>query len=424
MSVLSAAETAPRSPDAAVPDRGLREIRIGLLGLGTIGQAVARAAATAPLAHHGVALSVECALVRDTSRARRSPRVARLTTNAEAFLRGRYDVVIDALPGRDAASAIVARVLGKGIPVVSANKALVAADGPRLRRIAARAGTTLRVEASVIAGVPFLGAFERRPLAGRATRITGVLNGTSHFIATRVAAGAAFDEAVDEARRLGYAEPDPSADLEGRDAREKLIVLADLLLGAALDPRLIPLGGIEAITPTDFEAAERLGGAIKPVARAARVADGIAAFVAPAWLPSTHPLATLAGRDNGVLIEGRHVDRQFFAGAGAGPDVTAATLLDDAVEAVRDRGRPVHERPASVGTAVAVPETGWFVRVEHGNAARPAAFEGARARAIGSADGRTTWFLLDAAPGDGIAAACDRLRALGAPARAWRAIHD
>lgn len=399
-------------------------IRVGLLGLGTVGEAVARGAAAAPLAAHGVAVTLECALVRDPARPRRSSRVARVTTNVEAFLRGRYDVVIDALPGRDAAADVVARVLGRGVPVVSANKALIAAEGPRLRRIAARAGTTLRVEAAVIAGVPFLGTLERRPLAGSAARITAVLNATSHFIVTRVAAGERFDDALDEARQRGYAEPDPSADLQSRDARDKLVVLADLLLEAALEPGAIPIDGITDLTPGDFLAAARLGGALKPVARAERVRAGVAAFAGPAWLPARHPLAATSGRENGILIEGRHIDRLYFAGAGAGPDVTAATLLDDAVEAVRDQGRPLHERPASAATTVAIAETGWFIRVSAGQTRAREAFDACGLQAASHEDGGSTWLLLAAVCETRVDAACERLRAAGAAVRKWRAIHD
>ena len=399
-------------------------IRVGLLGLGTVGEAVARGAAAAPLAAHGAVLSLECALVRDPARPRRASRVARVTTNVEAFLRGRYDVVIDALPGRDAAADVVARVLGRGVPVVSANKALIAAEGPRLRRIAARAGTTLRVEAAVVAGVPFLGTLERRPLAGSATRITGVLNATSHFILTRVAAGERIEDALDEARQRGYAEPDPSADLQSRDARDKLIVLADLLLEAALEPGAIPIDSITDITPGDFRAAACLGGVLKPLARAERVRAGVAAFAGPAWIPASHPLAATSGRENGVLIEGRHIDRLYFAGAGAGPDVTAATLLDDAVEAVRQQGRPLHDRPVSVASAVAAAESGWFVRVRAAAARARAAFDACDARAAAYEDDGTTWLLLRAVAETRVDAACDRLRDDGAAVRKWRAIHD
>ena len=321
---------------APLPARGLRVIRIGLLGAGTVGQAVARAAAAAAprLREHGLAVSIECALVRDVAKPRRAPKIGRVTSNAEAFLRGRYDVVIDVLPGREPAATIVGRVLGKGTPVVSANKTMLAAEGRRLRRIAARSGTTLRIEASAIAGVPFIGALERRPFAADTSSFTAIVNGTSNFILTRVAEGLSFDAALAEAQSLGYAEPDPSADVSGGDALHKLIILGDVLLGASIRPEWVSVEGIQSLTPRDLEEAAKQGGAIKPIVFAERQGAHVTAFVGPRLLPASHPLAAINGRDNGILIESRNSGRLFFAGPGAGPDVTAATLLDDAIEAV------------------------------------------------------------------------------------------
>lgn len=317
--------------------RGLRVIRVGLLGFGNVGQAVARAAsAAAPrLRGQGLAMSIECAFVRDVAKPRRAPKPARLTSNAEAFLRGRYDVVIDVLPSREPAATLVGRILGKGTPVVSANKVVVAAEGRRLRRIAARAGTTLRVEAAVIAGVPFIGAFERRPFARDVTSFTGIVNGTSHFILTRLSEGATFDAAVRDAQERGYAEPDPAADISGRDALEKLIIICETLFGEAPRRFAIPVAGIEALTPQDLSAARASGGAIKPLVHAERAGSRISAYVRPEFVEAAHPLASISGRDNAIVIESRNSGRLVFAGPGAGPDVTAATLLDDVIEAAQ-----------------------------------------------------------------------------------------
>lgn len=326
-----------------VTARGLRVIHIGLLGLGNVGQAVARtAAASAPrLREQGLALSIDCALVRDVAKPRRAPKPARLTTNVEAFLRGRYDVVIDTLPGREPAGTIAGRVLGKGTPVVSANKTLVAWEGRRLRRIAARAGTSLRIEACALAGVPFIGAFERRPLAGDVAGFTGIVNGTSHFIVTRIGEGLAFEDALAEAQALGYAEPDPSCDLSGQDALAKLIILADALLGVTVRATSVMVQGIESLTAADLAAASARGGVIKPVVSVGRQGGGVTAFVGPRFLPHSHPLAGVTGRDSAIVIDSRNSGRLFFAGPGAGPDVTAATLLDDAIEATSGGGRHV-----------------------------------------------------------------------------------
>ena len=430
MSASTAVAPARFSEGENGPQRRPRRIRIGILGLGTVGQAVARAAAAGPLVDHGLAISIEGALVRDVSKPRRAPGVARVTSNVEAFLRGRYDVVIDALAGCDPAASIVGRLLGKGVPVVSANKALIAVEGGRLRAIAARAGTSFRIEASVMAGVPFLGTLERRPLAGRVTRLTGVVNGTSQFIVTRLASGAPLDEAIAEAQRLGYAEPDPRADVSGGDALDKLVILADVLLGAALPAGSVPVEGLESVTPQDLDAAVRLGGALKPIVFAARAPHGVAAFVAPAWVPASHPLAAFSGRDNAIVVEGRHIDRLVFAGPGAGPDITAATLLDDAVEAAQSARlpQPLALRRPSDAKPVVEADTGWFVRVTH---ARPesAAFAALQFQAAGltprvRADAARSWLLLPAAQAARVSAIGEALRAQDISIRTWRALHD
>src|SRR4029453_13710725 len=153
----------------------------------------------------------------------------KVTDDPAIFLRGRYDVVIEALGGVDPARRLVARLLGQGVPVVTANKALVAAHGRGLTALAGLNGTTLRYEAGALGGVPFLGALAARPLVADLDRCTGVVNGTSNFILSRIEAeGCTLDRALDAARRLGLAEPDPNRDLDGFDAADKLVLLASL----------------------------------------------------------------------------------------------------------------------------------------------------------------------------------------------------
>ncbi|MEX2270364.1 MAG: homoserine dehydrogenase [Vicinamibacterales bacterium] len=447
MDVAMATVSSPGADRALGAGRGLRVIHVGVLGLGNVGQAVVRAAAASAdvLRRRGLALSIDSALVRDVTKPRRCPRAGRLTSNVEAFMRGRFDVVIDALPGREPAAAIAGRLLGKGIPVVSANKVLIAADGRRLRRLAARAGTSLRIEAAVMAGVPFVGAFERRPLAAHVTRVAGILNGTSHFILSRIAAGAPFDVALAEAQALGYAEPNPDADVSGRDAREKLVVLADVLFGCAVRSASIVAEGIAGITPDALASAASLGGALKPIVFAARAAacaqeDGLpasstaaralTAFAAPAWVPASHPLAAITGRDNAVVIDSRFSGRLVFAGPGAGPDVTAATLLDDAIEAAGDETKGESRIRTSHSVSVRAPETGWFVRITGERAPVKTAFVDLQIRAADltvekhRADSRGISLLISPAAADRVRAVRSALAAQGLTARVWRALHD
>ena len=323
----------PRPPRA---DAALRTINVGLIGLGQVGQAVARLVPEATrLKESGLRLRVTGALVRDVNRDRRCPKPARLTSNPAAFLRGNYDVVIEALGEVEPARSLVARLLGRGIPVVTANKALVAASGAELAAIAARRGTSFRYEASALAGVPFLGALAARPLVSDVHRFTAVVNGTSNFILSTIAAEqCGFDVALEAARDRGLTEPDPSRDLDGVDAANKLVLLATLFGWSGIEAASLDTQGIRGLGLADLSAARSLGATIKPLVHAERSGDTVAAFIGPALVPLDHPLASLGGTLSGIQLSGRFVSDLFFSGPGAGPDVTAATIVDDAVEAV------------------------------------------------------------------------------------------
>ncbi len=339
MSVVYAAAAGPALP---APVRATRTIRVGLLGLGRVGQAVARAIQSSSEAFRarGLSVRVDAALVRDAHRPRRCPRVPRVTTNPEAFLRGRYDVVIEALGGVEPARTLVARLLGRGVPVVSANKAVIAAHGEGLHRIARRGGAALRYEAAALAGVPFIAAFSRRPLVGSLTALTGIVNGTSNYVLTLLARGdaASVEEALCRAQALGYAEPDPAADVTGGDAADKLLLLLRDCAGVSVTRESVDITGIDGLTAEHLAAARRQGGVIKPLVHADIADDAVAAWVAPAFVPDDHPLASVNGVLNGICLTGRFVPELFFSGPGAGPDVTAATLVDDLVEIAGEPG--------------------------------------------------------------------------------------
>jgi homoserine dehydrogenase len=344
----------------------VRTIRIGILGLGRVGEAVARLAADrAAFAQAGVRIHVEQALVRDVAKPRRCPKPGRLTSNPSAFLRGHYDVVIEALDAVEPARTLVARLLGRGTSVVTANKALVAEHGSHLESIAAARGAAFRYEATALAAVPFLGTLADRPLVASVDRVLAVVNGTCNYLLTSLAEpGASFAQALSRAQELGYAEPDPSRDLDGLDAADKLLLLTSLFGWGRLSKDALDVSGIRSITADDLIAARSIGGTIKAVVSAERDATGVRAFVGPAFLPSSEPLASLGGPLNGIRLDGRHVSNLFFSGPGAGPDVTAATLLDDAVQATSYE-RKVHERPQPSSRPVfpSSPATSWFLRL-------------------------------------------------------------
>ena len=345
---------------------GIRTIRVGLLGLGNVGQAVARLSADRGSAERaGVRFKVEQALVRDVTKTRLCPKPDRLTSNPSAFLRGNYDVVIEALGTVEPARTLVARLLGRGTSVITANKALVAEHGAHLESIAAARGAAFRYEATALSAVPFLGTLADRPFVASIDRLLAIVNGTSNYLLTSLAEpGTSFAQALSRAQELGYAEPDPSRDLDGLDAADKLLLLTTLFGWGRLSRESLDVSGIRQVTAADLAAARSIGGTIKPVVSAERDANGIRAFVGPVFLSSTEPLASLGGALNGIRLDGRHVSNLFFSGPGAGPDVTAATLLDDAVQAMSYERR-VHERAGRSLRPVfpASPATEWFLRV-------------------------------------------------------------
>jgi homoserine dehydrogenase len=338
-------------------------VRVGLLGLGQIGAAVARLAASrSPSRRAGV--EVTAALVRDPLRPRPTQGVT-ATTDAETVFRTRPTVIVEALGGLEPARTLVLDAIARGIPVVTANKSLLAHHGDELAEAAARAGVSLRFEASVVAGVPFLGTFARRPYASALTSITGIVNGTTNFILSQMQDGTSdYSSALADAQRRGFAEPEPSNDVDGIDAAEKLVILMRQFGGPAMAPGRIETTGITTITPVDLALARALGGTLKPVVHAdgldARGA-AVAAFAGPAFVPASHPLARVNQVTNGLCLRDVAGTELCFTGPGAGPDATAVTILDDVLEAAA--GAPAW-RPASAPPGLAVaPVTAWFVRL-------------------------------------------------------------
>jgi homoserine dehydrogenase len=361
--MTSVVETLPVDAEPACRPGALR---IGQLGLGNVGSALAGLThrSAAALHDHGISLETCVALVRSVSRPRPAAAwVGTVTDDPDLFFAQRLDIVVEMIGGIDPAFALVRRALDRGIPVVTANKSLVAVHGEALSDLARHRNTAFRYEASCIAGVPFIGTFERRPLASRVDGLTAILNGTSNTILTAVANGDTFAAALAEAQRRGFAEPDPTADVSGRDAAEKLTLLIRRFGQRLVAPAQIPTAGITGIHPTDLRAARALGGTLKPVAHASWTSGTLEAFVSPAFLPATHPLAGLSGATNGILIDAP-LGRQCYIGPGAGPNVTAATLLDDVYEVATE---PHVRTPPAIASTVTTPqwarESGWFLRI-------------------------------------------------------------
>lgn len=313
----------------------VRPVRVALLGYGRVGQAVAARAEAERARLNAAGLDVSCrtALVRDLGKPRGGPPVT-LSTSGAAILNQPNDVVVEVLGGVEPARTLVTAALDAGVPVVSANKSLVARHGRELRALAEARGTTFAFDAAVIAGVPFLGSLSRRPLASAVARIEGVVNGTSAFVLNTIARGATFEAALDEAVARGYAEPDSSADTSGLDAAEKLTILLHLCGRHDVHVDDLPRTGIDALTPADFASAAVFGGTIKPVVLASLDGDNVTALVGPAFVPHDHPFAQLDDVTNSLRLIYASGETVTFTGPGAGPDITAATILDDIVESI------------------------------------------------------------------------------------------
>ena len=332
--------------------------RIALLGCGTVGGAFARLAGTATT--HGQSLQITGALVRDLGR-ERPHHLPPLTDDPRLLLTSEPDVLVELLGGLEPARALVLDALCRRIPVVTANKSLLAHHGAELREASQRSRTPLLYEAAVIAGVPFLGTFGRRARGAAATSLTGIVNGTTNFILTRLATGTvSLGDALAEAQRRGYAEPDPRNDVDGTDAREKLTVLLQHFAHLAVAPHIIETSGLEAIGQHAAAHAAELGGVIKPVVSAQWAGSSIEAFVGPAFVRHEDPLARVDGVENALALQTAS-GRLLFQGPGAGPEVTARTVLDDVDEALS--GAPAAATPLRAGTVTA-PRSGWLVTIE------------------------------------------------------------
>jgi homoserine dehydrogenase len=418
-----------RTPAAQSQERARSsEIRLGLLGVGRVGSAVVRRAVSASKIA-GRRIRIVSALARNVDRTLDGVPV--LTDKPEAIIASRPTVIVEALGGVEPARTVILDALAHGIPIVTANKTLLAYHGEELLAAAASAGVPLRYEASVIAGVPFLGTLARRPFAADTTSFIGIVNGTTNYILSRMKqANAAYAEALAEAQRCGYAEADPAKDVNGFDAAEKLTVLIRQFAGLRVLPPAIETNGIATIAPDDHEHAAELGGTIKSIACASWEQPQICAFAGPAFVPQTHALSAIEGPTNAICLRDRDGREVSFAGPGAGPDVTASTILDDVLEATAER--PLEYEPA-FQVNVAAPSTRWFIRL----ASRDSLPDGAEiadlcARQNVGIDrtsvadtrrgGETKWVLTHACRRDQIDRVAAALHAASCEAAVWRAV--
>ena len=319
-----------------------RTIRIGMLGCGTVGSAVVRM-----LGEHGddiamraaVRLAVTRVAVRDADRARDVPLPSDVFTTdlASIVADPDIDVVLELLGGTQPAKELILASFSSGKPVVTANKEVLSTAGKELFDAADAAQRDLRFEAAVAGGIPLIAPLKESLAGERVRRMLGIVNGTTNYVLTQMSEhGWTFEDALAEAQRLGYAEADPTADIEGFDAAAKCAILASIAFNTRVVASDVYREGIARITPQDIADAARLGYVVKLLAIAELEDDEVSARVHPAMIPAAHPLAAVRDANNAVFVEGAKVGQLMFYGPGAGGDATATSVIGDLVHVARN----------------------------------------------------------------------------------------
>jgi homoserine dehydrogenase len=349
-------------------------LRVAILGAGTVGREVVRALLERPqdlTTDDGATLDLAAVAVRDPGRAAAAGVPAALLSDAPAHLVADddIDVIVELMGGDEPAHTLISAALSMGKGVVTANKHVIAHHGDELETIARRTGAALRFEAAVGGGIPVLGPLAGDLAANRVERVRGIVNGTTNFILTAMTAdedALDFAAALAEAQRLGYAETDPSGDVEGHDAVNKLVILARLAFDRWLDPATIPTRpdgadgpagpGIATVSLADQGDARAAGRIIRLVATAVAAPDGnLRAAVLPTALPLDSPLGRTSGVRNRIEIDASPVGRIGFDGPGAGGAATSSAVLGDLIAIARGAGSTWGpRRPADAPSGEAV----------------------------------------------------------------------
>ena len=319
-------------------------MKLALLGCGTVGSEVVRLLhdqAADLTARVGEPLQIAGVAVRRSGRDRSDLPIdpALFTTDAEALVaRDDIDIVVEAVGGIEPARSWITTALRSGKSVVTANKALLAEDGAALHAAAAEGGADLYYEAAVAGAIPLLRPLRESLHGDAVSLVMGIVNGTTNFILSRMSeTGAGFAESLQEAGDLGYAEADPTADIEGFDAAAKAAILASLAFHTRVTVTDVYREGITEVSAADVASAAEMGCVVKLLCIASRDANGISVRVHPAMIPNEHPLAGVRGAYNAVFVEAEAAGQLMFYGAGAGGTPTASAVLGDLVAVARNR---------------------------------------------------------------------------------------
>ncbi len=321
-------------------DDGL--VRVGILGCGNVGTALVRlldANADLITRRSGVRIVVTRVAVQNLTKERSvtfAPGV--LTNDGELVVADPdVDVIVEMIGGIEPARSLILSALKSGKPVVTANKELLANFGEELFEVAATAGVDLLFEASVAGGIPLIRPLRESLVGERIRRVTGIVNGTTNYVLTRMTEErCSLADAVAEAQELGYAEPDPTADIDGFDAAAKAAIIASIAFGARVVAGDVSREGIRNVTADDIGAAAELGYVVKLLAVTEEHDGAVSARVHPAMVPVGHPLASVRGSFNAVFIEGEAVGELMLLGRGAGGGPTSSALLGDLIDAAKN----------------------------------------------------------------------------------------
>lgn len=336
----------------------MESVGVGLLGLGTVGTAVARRLINEweLLGERAGATSVlRCVAVRDVSRSRDLDlKNVRVLADAAAVVDDPgVAIVMEAIGGTQPATALIESALRAGKTVVTANKAVIATSGPRLAALAAGHGAGLYFEAAVGAGLPIVALLGDSLLGDRISSLDCVINGTTNVILTRMrSAGMTFDGALADAQQRGFAEADPSLDVDGWDAVQKLVILSWLALGVRVPPEAVDRVGIRGVGADDVAALAELGYHVRLLAHAERAPrDAVHLRVRPTAVGPGHLLGDVDDADNAVIISSDLAARVMLRGLGAGGASTASAMVSDLVSAVRERAAPRSRAPSVLRSA-------------------------------------------------------------------------
>jgi len=319
-----------------------KTLKIALLGCGTVGSQVARLLAEEAdelAVRSGARLELAGIAVRRLSHSRPGIDPSLLTSDPmELATRPDIDLVVEVVGGIEPGRSVLLAAMKNGKSVVTANKALLAEHGAEIHAASREFGADLYYEAAVAGAIPILRPL-RESLAGDTVhRVLGIVNGTTNFILDRMdSSGADFSESLEEAQALGYAEPDPTADVEGFDAAAKAAILAGLAFHTRVTAADVYREGITEVSAADIASAKSLGRIVKLLAICERSGDGVAIRVHPAMIPRSHPLATVGGPYNAVFVAAQSAGSLMFYGAGAGGTPTASAVLGDIVAVARNR---------------------------------------------------------------------------------------